>query len=258
MQTIECPRFDEEKCILGRLCNQGHEWGTTGQTLRLKVKSGSPARCFCCANDFSVEYLVAKQKSILDAKAGLDSLPGEEWRAVREYEGLYEVSNMGRIKSVSGRIHSFRIMKQGQNKWGYPQVGLNINGKQNRPSVHRLVAQAFLAETEFEGAVVNHKNGIKTDNRAENLEWCTHQENTRHAFDVLGLTGVNSGNFQKGEEHKSAKLSRKQAIEIYQAKPTSGHAPKGLLDSLCQQYGVTRSCIHGIWQKRAWKEIHED
>lgn len=105
---------------------------------------------------------------------------GETWRDVPGYEGLYQVSDQGRVKNArSGHIRKPR------EKWdGYLQVNLSRNNRAQSMAVHRLVALAFLPNPESKPQI-NHINGKKTDNRAENLEWCTGSENQRHRFDVL-------------------------------------------------------------------------
>lgn len=102
----------------------------------------------------------------------------EQWRDVVGYEGLYRVSNLGR---VSGK----RIRKQSIAKTRYPVVDLYKDNVRNTKLVHRLVAEAFLPPVEGK-TYVNHKDGSRDNNRASNLEWCTQQENIKHAFGVLG------------------------------------------------------------------------
>lgn len=107
---------------------------------------------------------------------------------VSGYEGLYTVDREGNFwswprKGVPG--HSLRAKKQYVNPKGYLQVQLSKAGKQATLKSHRLVATAFVENLEKKPHI-NHKNGIKTDNRAENLEWCTISENLKHAF-KLGL-----------------------------------------------------------------------
>lgn len=117
------------------------------------------------------------------------SLIGEFWRPVKGYEGLYEVSNLGRLKSVSRthntknnskRVSSEIILKIPVTSAGYCRIELyDADGKRKKHFTHRLVAWAFpeICGEWFEGAQVNHKNENKTDNRAENLEWCSAKQN---------------------------------------------------------------------------------
>lgn len=113
----------------------------------------------------------------------------EIWKDVVNYEGLYEVSNLGSIKSkgrtvsdINGRVLKYpeKILKQ-SNSNGYMVVQLSdINKSKRSLKVHRLVAEAFI-DNPLKLPVVNHINGVKSDNRLENLEWCTDKENTLHA-----------------------------------------------------------------------------
>lgn len=104
----------------------------------------------------------------------------EVWRDAPGYEGLYQVSNLGRIKSLqNGKAKILRLLK---NSKGYLRVCLsNENRKYIR--VHRLIAFAFIPNPENKPQI-NHKNGIKTDNRIENLEWITCSDNHKHAFKI--------------------------------------------------------------------------
>jgi hypothetical protein len=92
------------------------------------------------------------------------------------YNGLYQVSNLGRVKSLKGKE---KILKQNLDYYKYPYVQLWENGIGKKIKVHRLVAEAFIPNPDNKPEV-NHKWGIKTDNRASELEWNTHQENCRH------------------------------------------------------------------------------
>jgi hypothetical protein len=103
----------------------------------------------------------------------------EIWKSVNEYEDRYEVSNLGKVRSL---YRQKPILKPFVSKWGYEIVSLCKNGKVNKCSVHRIVASAFVPKQEGRD-VVNHIDGNKQNNRAENLEWCTPKENSRHALD---------------------------------------------------------------------------
>ena len=118
-----------------------------------------------------------------------ENLPGEEWKPVKGFEGLYEVSNMGRVLSLprisihgnkAGGISYIPVPKRllylNKLKNGYVHVVLLKNGKRHNYALHRLVALHF-CDGYKHGLVVNHKNEIKIDCRALNLEWCTEQYN---------------------------------------------------------------------------------
>ena len=112
----------------------------------------------------------------------------EIWRPIEGYEGLYEVSNTGRVKSlnryVKGKGESYslqkgRVLSPGKDKNGYLFVILTCNGKRKMFLVHRLIAQTFILNPD-NLPQVNHKDEDKSNNRVENLEWCTAKYNNNY------------------------------------------------------------------------------
>lgn len=106
----------------------------------------------------------------------------ETWKDIAGHEGRYAVSNRGRVRNIFGAIKAQRY-----DKYGYPRLNLFKGDKTKLEirHVHALVAESFIGSRP-EGREVNHKNGIKDDNRLENLEYVTRSENIRHAF-AMGL-----------------------------------------------------------------------
>ena len=104
----------------------------------------------------------------------------EQWKPVKGYEGLYEVSNMGRVKSLHyNRSDKEKVMVLGKTTRGYMNVVLCKNKKHRTFTVHRLVAETFIPNP-LCLYTVNHKNEIKTDNRVENLEWMSLADQNRY------------------------------------------------------------------------------
>lgn len=137
----------------------------------------------------------------------------ETWKAIKGYEGLYEISDLGRVKSLPKRHKNRfgyvttkeRIMKQTPTRKGYLRVSFGSGKKKKSFLVHRLVGIAFIENTENKEQI-NHINGIKNDNRIDNLEWCTNTENTRHSFKHLGRKSPFKGKFGKNHNRSISVL----------------------------------------------------
>lgn len=160
----------------------------------------------------------------------------EIWKPVAGFEGLYEVSNTGRVKSLK-RLHTKeRILSQWLNHRGYARVTLWKENRQTKHSVHRLVADAFIPNP-YGKPQVNHKDENKQNNAVENLEWCTQLENH------------NCGTI-------NARISRSLTNNPKKSKPVCAFDDDGNLIhtfpsiyEACRQMGVTAasitSCIKG-------------
>ena len=176
----------------------------------------------------------------------------EIWNDINGYEGLYQVSSLGTIKSLArftpnqwSETSRFREEKQLSyqlTKDGYPTIKLSKNGNAIRYRIHRLVALCFL-ENPFGKEQVNHINGIKTDNRVENLEWATYSENSKHSFDN------NLQNPRKGVENNKSKLTEQQVFEIRNYKGIFNTYELGIM------YGVCNTTIGSILKRKTWKHI---
>ena len=177
----------------------------------------------------------------------------EVYRAIKDHEGSYEVSNLGNVRSLDRVVKHWRgndkklkgfVLTPVCSIKGYQRIELSQEGLRKIFLVHRLVAEAFLPNPENKSEV-NHKNGIKSDNRAENLEWCTASENIHHAFDT-GLKVMT-----KGEDCTWAKLTESQVRKIK-------FEHKGMLvREIAELYKVSKSRISMIRSGKAWAHITE-
>jgi hypothetical protein len=126
------------------------------------------------------------------------------WKYIKGFERLYKINSKGVILSVKSNI----LMKPALVR-GYHQIGLRKDGRYHLLYVHRLVAMAFIHNPENK-PFINHKNGLKTDNRVKNLEWCTRSENTRHAWSAqLRKT---TSNYNNGKSIKVLQKDKQGAI----------------------------------------------
>lgn len=171
-------------------------------------------------------------------------MENEFWKDIKEYEGMYEVSNLGRVKSLKrerisrGNSIAFvkeRILAVSKDSYGYPVATLYRNNEPNWVKVHRLVAESFI-ENVYNKPEVNHKNGIRNDNRVENLEWCTQSENSIHKFRVL--KSINGRSI----------ITADDAVSI-RTKYRSGNFTQ---IELSKEYGLCKGQISRIVCKKCW------
>lgn len=124
---------------------------------------------------------------------------GEVWKDIKGYEGIYQVSNTGKVKRVGKYSNqhgstwtSDRLLSPSPKDNNYMVVGLSREGKVKSKYVHRLVAEAFIPNPENK-PTVNHKNGDRSNNHFSNLEWATYLENNLHSIEVLDRDTRNKG-----------------------------------------------------------------
>lgn len=162
-----------------------------------------------------------------------------EWREVKTHPD-YIVSSDGQVGSRW--LGKFRMLKPTRVSTGYLQVGLcdGRGGKKN-VNVHTLVAEAFLGPRPTPAHQLNHKNGIKDDNRDANFEWCTASENRRHALDVLGVKVAH------GAALPQTKVTEAEVREI-RRRCAAGEPQRGIAAS----YGITQTAVSLIARRARW------
>jgi len=157
----------------------------------------------------------------------------EVWKDIKGYEGIYQISNFGIVRNlVTNKIHKGNV-----NRYGYSRTKF---GKKARLT-HRVVAMSFIPNPENKPQV-NHINGIKTDNRVENLEWCNSSENNKHAH-IIGLKN------QKGSKNNRSILSESDVYKIkYQRKNV-------LNKDVAIEFNIHENYVGCIKRNERWKHI---
>lgn len=172
----------------------------------------------------------------------------EQWRPVVGYEGLYEISDHGKVRSLyrEGKymarwgLANMRFpakdLSISKTRNGYCYVSLSKDGRQRKDLIHRIVMRAFVGES---GLQVNHKDGIKENNDLRNLEYCTPGENLRHCIEILGK--------KRGTGSGSAKFTESDIPKI--------RADTRTLKAIAADYGVTLQAIHLVKSRKNWGHI---
>jgi len=167
----------------------------------------------------------------------------EKWRDIKGFPN-HKISNLGRLKSFGVKKEGV-IIKGFLDKDGYRRHFMRYKNISKNKLAHRLVAEAFIPNPENKPQV-NHKDGNKLNNKVDNLEWCSSQENIAHACE----TGLRKN---KGEHNVKAKLKAYEVDQIKHAL-SMGVAPK----NLAKEYGVTRTTIYDIKNKKTWVGYNEN
>lgn len=181
----------------------------------------------------------------------IEDMEGEIWKDVVGFEGLYTVSNMGRVKSSEKivryrwgeRVNKARILKPNNLDQRYDQVTLCRNKYQKKITVHRLVVITFLDMDATKNSI-NHKDGNKRNNCASNLEWCTQKENIDHAYKLGLMHG------RKGEKHPNSLLTNDNVAQM-KAMLKDGARTRDLV----KIFNVSEDVIYQIKVGNSWKHI---
>lgn len=160
----------------------------------------------------------------------------EVWKDVRGYEGLYQVSNFGRVKNRN------RLLKLQTKRDGYVGVALFKDGHRKDKLVHRLVAKAFIENAKGK-LEVNHKDGVRTNNCVSNLEWCTRSENMRHKIYC-------SGRFPENLHGPLRAVRCSETGEVFRSLNEAARKYDGSSGALCQALNTEK------YRRRKFKSLH--
>lgn len=168
------------------------------------------------------------------------------WKDIKNYEGFYQINELGEIKTISTNFRNVKpgkISKGRPSKNGYFSVSLTKNKTVKNFYVHRLVAQAFLGDCPVR-CEVNHKDGVRSNNHLDNLEYVTRSENNFHSYRVLSRVPV----LTYGVKHHAAKLNPQKAQEIRDAYSQGNET----FASLGRSYGVHWTSVRSIILGETW------
>ena len=193
----------------------------------------------------------------MQVQLSTEELAAEVWKEVANFPD-YECSDMGRVRRTTDGLRTYagRVLCIGLDGWGYPLVSLYLNRKRATPKVHNLVMTSFVGPKP-DGIVVNHRSGVKMDNRLKNLEYVTPSENALHAYRT-GLSPM-------GDRHGSRlhPESRPRGESCWSASLTSDdvsgirrmHSTGVSMVELAVQFRVGQPAIWKIIHRRTWKHV---
>lgn len=165
----------------------------------------------------------------------------EIWKDIKGFEGSYEINRNGEVRRIKRKVKGYSYLKSTVMKIGYCIYAFSVKGKVTKHYMHRLVAEHFIENPEGYN-YVNHLNGIKTDNRVENLEWCTQSRNIQHSFD----TGLQPN----GEKHHACtRLTEEDAKMIKYGYPDLGDR------AVAKIYSIHHAHVYYIRKGKTWKHI---
>lgn len=175
---------------------------------------------------------------------------GEEWRPVVGFEGYYEVSNLGNVRSVDkttrdGRFWKGREIKKHRAGQGYLRAVLCVDGMSHHLYIHRLVAEAFVLNPDNKPEV-NHKDGNKHNNVVSNLEWVTKSENGLHSYRELG---------RKPSRNALGKPSPRRKFTVNQVREI--RKDRRFNKDIAKDYGVSDSTIAAIKRRKNYRDVKD-
>jgi len=195
------------------------------EKLRLKKLGSNKKVCEMCGSTEKVFFfrrkmylcekhyaqMARKEKCDIRKSIKVQDLENETWEDIKGYEGLYQISNLGRVKSLPKFYQGEKILKSREDKYGYLYINLIKNKVKKSYKIHRLVAIAFISNNN-NYPCVNHKDENKLNNNIDNLEWCTVTYNNRYGNRIIKAANKNRGrkNTEASKKNISIAIRKKK------------------------------------------------